>query len=447
MQSPSRSLAPQTAARSAVPSLILLSAGLALAASTPAAAQRQLEITASADTRVQGGSATVNFGNDATLWLGNPDKTIFLWFDLSAVPAGARVTDAELVLTFAADNGQGANAIEIGGVQQRWDELQLTFSNQPTVAWSGRRQSVSANGPVRWDVRAAVAAWLDGSHRNNGLALRGDGPLKGARSREYSGPTDRPRLRIRYEEAAAGSSAPALDIQTEMTTTPAHFPDVVGYQARLRHHGDQTVPVTITEVLTYPEHTFSTVDVQKAGGATGTAVVDLIPSGTTFRQRVTFTGSMPPQSTVTLGYQVHVHPACTSGTETIHREVTARSGTHSPVTTTGSFRAACAGYQGPYIESEPTVIAADPAGVFRIGIRNRHATPVILGLFKPGTDGRSITQRVKLAPGEFATGQQIPAALTEGGKVGFCFLFDDDQKSCPDRTRAPGMFGELAVRK
>ncbi len=32
------------------------------------------------------------------------------------------------------------------------------------------------------------------------------------------------------------------------------------------------------------------------------------------------------------------------------------------------------------------------------------------------------------------------------GKIGFCMLFDDDEKAaCPDRTKAPHLFGELIV--
>ena len=74
----------------------------------------------------------------------------------------------------------------------------VTFANQPGVAWSNRSQTVTGPGPVRFDVKPAVEARLSGQHPNRGFALRGDGPLKNAYSREASSPSSRPKLRIRY---------------------------------------------------------------------------------------------------------------------------------------------------------------------------------------------------------------------------------------------------------
>lgn len=155
-------------------------------------------LEANADARVQGGSPTVNFPT-GDLWLGLPDKTAFIHFDLRSIPVGASIMEAELLLTFRDSySEQGPNTIQLGGVQGSWREATVTYSNQPTVAWSGRSRTVSSPGIVSFDVKPAVDAWLSGQHDNNGFALRGDGPLKNAISREAATATDRPRLRIKY---------------------------------------------------------------------------------------------------------------------------------------------------------------------------------------------------------------------------------------------------------
>jgi hypothetical protein len=155
-------------------------------------------IEANADARVQGGSPATNFAT-GDLWLGLPDKAAFLHFNLSSLPAGAAINEADLLVTFRDSYSEhGSNTIRLGGVQGQWSETSLTFSNQPNVAWTGRTRTISGPGTVSFDVKAAVDAWLSGRHPNNGLALQGDGPLKNAYSREAASAADRPRLRIKY---------------------------------------------------------------------------------------------------------------------------------------------------------------------------------------------------------------------------------------------------------
>jgi hypothetical protein len=155
-------------------------------------------LEANAEARVQGGSPTVNFPT-GDLWLGLPDKTAFIHFDLRSIPAGAAIMEAELLLTFRDSYSEpGPHTIQLGGVQGSWRETTVTYSNQPSVAWSNRSRTVSSPGTMSFNVKPAVDAWLSGQHDNNGFALRGDGPLKNAISREAATATDRPRLRIKY---------------------------------------------------------------------------------------------------------------------------------------------------------------------------------------------------------------------------------------------------------
>ncbi len=174
--------------------------GSPLAAQTIAATPVPIQVTvleANADARVQGGSPTVNFPT-GDLWLGLPDKTAFIHFSLQSLPAGASIMEAELLMTFRDSySEQGPNTIRLGRIQGSWAENSITFSNQPNVNWSQRSRTVSSPGTVTFDVTPVVKDWLAGQN-NNGFALRGDGPLKNAMSREAASATDRPRLRIKY---------------------------------------------------------------------------------------------------------------------------------------------------------------------------------------------------------------------------------------------------------
>jgi hypothetical protein len=155
-------------------------------------------IEANADARVQGGAPTANYPT-GDLWVGLPDKTVFLHFGLHAIPAGSAIMGAELLLNFKDSySEQGPNTIRLGGVQDPWSETTVTYDNQPDVVWSNRASTVSGPGTISFDVKPAVVAWFSGQKPNRGLALRGDGPLKNAFSREASAASERPRLRIRY---------------------------------------------------------------------------------------------------------------------------------------------------------------------------------------------------------------------------------------------------------
>lgn len=174
--------------------LLLASAG----AAPPGTAQVRLELDARADSDVQGGAPEVNYGTDPFIHVGNPDKTVFVWFDLSAVPAGATIRRAELVMT-TAGTATGSNDVEVGAVQERWGELRVTYGNQPEIAWRGRLGPVTGAGPVVWDVRPLVERWVSGNQENHGLALRGNGPIWAFHARESPHPGARPQLRLEYD--------------------------------------------------------------------------------------------------------------------------------------------------------------------------------------------------------------------------------------------------------
>ena len=72
-------------------------------------------IHANADARVQGGAPDANYPT-GDLWVGQPDKTVFLHFDLDTLPAGAAIMDAELLVNFRDTySDQGPNTVRLGG--------------------------------------------------------------------------------------------------------------------------------------------------------------------------------------------------------------------------------------------------------------------------------------------------------------------------------------------
>jgi hypothetical protein len=159
-------------------------------------------IEADADARVQGGAPTVNYAT-GPLWFGNPDKTVFVHFPVKAkIPSGASIVEATVLLTFPqnAYSGNGNNSIQIGRVQANWSESGVTYASMPSVGWNGGARTVNGPAIVSWDVTPVVRDWLTNNIPNQGFALRGDGPLKEALSREAPSTTDRPRLRVRYVE-------------------------------------------------------------------------------------------------------------------------------------------------------------------------------------------------------------------------------------------------------
>ncbi|MBL0340620.1 MAG: DNRLRE domain-containing protein [Bacteroidetes bacterium] len=94
------------------------------------------------------GYATRNFGNKSDLnamaWTNNGNTSnirSLIQFDLSAIPAGAVITNATLSLYYNSDNQEGnhfssffyKNTTLINRVTSAWDEQTVTWNNQPSI--------------------------------------------------------------------------------------------------------------------------------------------------------------------------------------------------------------------------------------------------------------------------------------------------------------------------
>lgn len=189
----------------------------------------------SADTMIINVTPTTNYGTNAILAIGDPSGAAnaayrtLVKFDLSSIPANARILSAALELNeySASDTaGVGSWAANVYGVLKNWVESQATWNNYSTGnAWavaglgagdvtvvldSITLDGTAAAGFVTWNgsgIADAVQAWVDGSVSNYGFAIiapsaeiQGAAPLAANlfRSNDYGTAGDRPKLTVTY---------------------------------------------------------------------------------------------------------------------------------------------------------------------------------------------------------------------------------------------------------
>jgi hypothetical protein len=175
--------------------------------------------TAEADAYAYDASPGTNFGTETTLHVRSgisrvllltfPDnKRSFVRFDLSScsVPSSARVVSAEMKLFLSAAPSL-SRTYQAHRVTQGWNETNLTWDNQPTVADSPTASATTgtaSNVTIGWDVRADVQTFVAGTATNSGWRVKdlteGAEPAIEGRfnSREHGTATQRPSLVVTY---------------------------------------------------------------------------------------------------------------------------------------------------------------------------------------------------------------------------------------------------------
>jgi hypothetical protein len=169
------------------------------------------------DTWLNSGSPTFNYGVDTELEVDGDLNHALVWFDLSSIPAEARVTSADLGLSLQGLSGPSMD-VSVHRATQSWQEGSGSGSatgdgatwntRDGAVAWStaggdydvaAASTTVSAPGPYTWDVTGIVDDWARGGVPNEGLLLRG-ASSSGARfaSDEHATAGDRPMLTVTY---------------------------------------------------------------------------------------------------------------------------------------------------------------------------------------------------------------------------------------------------------
>ncbi len=176
-------------------------------------------LTAIADTYLDNGSATTNFGTSATLAVsGKPDDATLLKWDLSSIPAGSTLQSAKLSLNVT---GASANTYEIYELKRSWTESQATWKkatsavNWQTAGADGAMDrsttvlgtvTASATGILNVTLNAAglavVQGWVNSPATNFGFVLQDyDNANKDDlvfSSRESTVAANRPQLQVVY---------------------------------------------------------------------------------------------------------------------------------------------------------------------------------------------------------------------------------------------------------
>ena len=143
-------------------------------------------ISADADTFLNGISTNINYGSETYLWIA-PNKNALVHFDLSTIPAGQIIISATLKLYSWALTGN--TTTEVYKETDLWTETGATHNTTDgTIAWGGSAggfgygmtqgsnvlDTTVVNGINQWfdwNVTSAVQDWYQNPSANHGLLV------------------------------------------------------------------------------------------------------------------------------------------------------------------------------------------------------------------------------------------------------------------------------------
>lgn len=176
-----------------------------------------LEIPAGADTFTSSGRPTTNWSNDPNLrvgfnqTLGLGAERIFLFFDMSSIPANATVQSANLraFLNSSSPSGDRPMGLMARFLSSPWDASILTWNNY-NPSWGAEIgvDDIPANfGWIEASVTRPVREWVSGTRPNFGLMIQGD-------------ETPQQRERIFTALDARNGQHPRIVVTYQIDTTP-----------------------------------------------------------------------------------------------------------------------------------------------------------------------------------------------------------------------------------
>jgi hypothetical protein len=130
----------------------------------------------------------------------------YLQFNLSSLPAGAVIVNAELKLYQFNNSGTEDFMISLYQVTESWVESTITWNDRPDYISSPESTITATAGAttwLSWDITGLVQGWLDENISNYGMMLKDTDEsspnVSGCYSSEFiSEPTLRPKLEITY---------------------------------------------------------------------------------------------------------------------------------------------------------------------------------------------------------------------------------------------------------
>jgi hypothetical protein len=184
----------------------------------------------SSDTTVLQGSPGTNFGSATDMWVGYDHcyggqvSRSLLWFDVSAIPSSASISEAKLYLDLAnsCDIGERTHVATAYRISNDWLWSSVTWNNQPAYSEAYGSVSIPSRhwGWYSLDVTNLVRGWVNGSLSSYGLMVRGP---------ESSG-DDSAQLGF-YTWNAGSSVAPYLTIKYYAATGAVQEQKVAGEPA------------------------------------------------------------------------------------------------------------------------------------------------------------------------------------------------------------------------
>ncbi len=130
------------------------------------------------DTGVESALPTNNYELWPLTGIGNSASTIvrtYIKFDLSSIPANARIFDADLKLYQYNTLGTDNFAIGLYKVTSDWGEGTIDWDPQPTSSTDAEVTNNINAGAITWeswDIDGLVQGWLDGTTTNYGMVLK-----------------------------------------------------------------------------------------------------------------------------------------------------------------------------------------------------------------------------------------------------------------------------------
>ncbi len=203
-----------------------------------------MEVIAGADTFLSAYNPGTNYGNDATFRVRSRDVMhALLRFDLSSIPPGATIQQADLVLFQESRSNKNSLTLEVYEMRRAWDESQANWNQAAAgVAWgqpgasdpTTDRASTpvatlplnQSQGTVIINLQTIVQQWINQPATNYGIQLRGTSSGQVAyffAARENATAANWPRLRIRYT-LAEPTPTPTPTATPTATSTPTPTP-------------------------------------------------------------------------------------------------------------------------------------------------------------------------------------------------------------------------------
>jgi uncharacterized repeat protein (TIGR01451 family) len=245
------------------------------------------------DAHVSSGYPHETYGDEDTLYLqsdtrGFKNERIFLKFDLSAIPSGSTITEAEILLWSRKAELSDMNAQLWSVTDDTWSEDLVTWGTQPGLVTLLDTVALKYSPPsedmwVLWDVTEFVRSEFAGDQTAS-FGIRAEVESTSGRyrfnSKEWPSENERPHLKISYTTEPLPEGVNVSVSPSEKSDSPG---ETLTYTVTIVNVGDtdDTYDLTVTDTLAWGATVIPDSLTIAAGGSDTATVSVTIPEGTT----------------------------------------------------------------------------------------------------------------------------------------------------------------------